>query len=426
MSTYIGKVQIGNEEASVGSTLYGLCSTTASDTTKIVVLNDFDAVLHGVTIFVKFNNGNTAASGVRLQIGNGTYNVVGNCICQSGEVLSFTFDETDNGVLTNDSTKWRWIVSGHAIEPATATPQAIGTAAVGTSVKYAKEDHVHSISLAEGDANGQVKIAGQNVSVHGLGDAAYTDADAYATAAQGTLAEGAMPKSGGEFSGNITFGSGTTLTIPTIGNDSDNNAAATKKYVDDKVAGVLAGADAMIFKGTIGAAADNPTIQSLPNGTSGQTYMAGDTYRVITAGTYAGEVCEVGDLIIAIASSTEGQSAINNSHWTIAQTNIDGAVIGPASSTAQHVAVFNDTTGKEIEDSGFTLGKSVPSGAVFTDTTYTITNGTAYTAHTLSGDNDASILASVSQGVLTLAPGIKFTTGTVSASLNPTTSGSNS
>lgn len=35
-----------------------------------------------------------------------------------------------------------------------------------------------------------------------------------------------------------------------------------------------------------------------------------------------------------------------------------------------HVAVFNDTTGKVIKDSGFTIAKSVPADAKFTDTTY--------------------------------------------------------
>ena len=34
------------------------------------------------------------------------------------------------------------------------------------------------------------------------------------------------------------------------------------------------------------------------------------------------------------------------------------------------VAVFNGTTGKIIKDRGFTIGKSVPSDAKFTDTTY--------------------------------------------------------
>ena len=43
-------------------------------------------------------------------------------------------------------------------------------------------------------------------------------------------------------------------------------------------------------------------------------------------------------------------------------------VQGPASSTANHIATYSDATGKIIKDSGFTIGKSVPSDAVFTDT----------------------------------------------------------
>lgn len=46
------------------------------------------------------------------------------------------------------------------------------------------------------------------------------------------------------------------------------------------------------------------------------------------------------------------------------------AVTGPSSSIDAHVATFNGTGGKTIKDSGFTIGKSVPSNAVFTDTTY--------------------------------------------------------
>lgn len=55
---------------------------------------------------------------------------------------------------------------------ASETPEPIGTAAVGTSAKYAREDHVHNIALATGDSNGQVKIAGTNVSVKGWNTAA--------------------------------------------------------------------------------------------------------------------------------------------------------------------------------------------------------------------------------------------------------------
>lgn len=65
-------------------------------------------------------------------------------------------------------------------------------------------------TFATGDSNGQIKItpsggSAQNVSVKGLGTAAYTASTAYATAAQGTLASNAMPKSGGTFTGAVTY-----------------------------------------------------------------------------------------------------------------------------------------------------------------------------------------------------------------------------
>ena len=51
---------------------------------------------------------------------------------------------------------------------------AVGTSAVvGSSTNYARQDHVHNIALATGDSNGQIKIAGSNVSVKGLAALAY-------------------------------------------------------------------------------------------------------------------------------------------------------------------------------------------------------------------------------------------------------------
>lgn len=92
------------------------------------------------------------------------------------------------------------------------------------------------------------------------------------------------------------------------------NAALTsaKSYADS----ILGANDAMVFKGTIGTGG---TVTALP--TTG--YSAGWTYRVVTAATYAGVSCEVGDLIICVKDYA---TAFNNSDWTIAQTNIDGAV----------------------------------------------------------------------------------------------------
>lgn len=59
---------------------------------------------------------------------------------------------------------------------ATAAPGKVAsTSATGTSTNYARQDHTHGIDLATGDANGQIKIAGTNVSVKGLGALAYQD-----------------------------------------------------------------------------------------------------------------------------------------------------------------------------------------------------------------------------------------------------------
>lgn len=50
--------------------------------------------------------------------------------------------------------------------------------------------------------------------------------------------------------------------------------------------------------------------------------------------------------------------------------SVSGFVSGPSGSTSGHIATFNGTDGKTIQDSGFTIATSVPENAVFTDTTY--------------------------------------------------------
>tara|TARA_R110000822_G_scaffold6851_29_gene28759 strand:- start:354 stop:1340 length:987 start_codon:yes stop_codon:yes gene_type:complete len=133
---------------------------------------------------------------------------------------------------------------------------------------------------------------------------------------------------------------------------------SVKAYVDN----LLASNDAMVFKGTIGTggtltlAAFNALV----------VYDAGWTYRVITAGTYKGVVSEIGDLFI---STVDRASSGVNADWTVVQTNIDGAVVGPASSVDNRVAFFNGASGKLIKDSGLTLaGSNTGDNAV--NTTY--------------------------------------------------------
>ena len=64
-----------------------------------------------------------------------------------------------------------------AVTLASSAPANIRTdeGKVGTSTNVARQDHTHYISVGTGDGNGQVKIAGSNVSVKGLKSLAYAD-----------------------------------------------------------------------------------------------------------------------------------------------------------------------------------------------------------------------------------------------------------
>lgn len=139
-----------------------------------------------------------------------------------------------------------------------------------------------------------------------------------------------------------------TPTAPTAANGTNSTQIATTAFVMN----AFTTNDAMLFKGTIGSS--GATVTALPN-----THKQGWTYKVATAGTYAGKVCEIGDMIICV---TDGTSA-NNDHWAVVQTNIDGAVIGPSGSTDAHVAVFDGTTGKIIKDSGFAIESKAASAS---------------------------------------------------------------
>lgn len=158
-----------------------------------------------------------------------------------------------------------------------------------------------------------------------------------------------------------------TPTAPTADASVNNTQIATTAYVTTAINNVLNASNAMVFKGTIG---ENGSVTSLPT-----SHQVGDVYVVSTAGSYAGQNCEVGDMIVCTITGT----ASKNSDWTVVQSNINGAVTGPSSSVDSHVAIFDGSTGKVIKDSGFTIGTNVPSNAVFTDTVYTHPSYTAKT-----------------------------------------------
>lgn len=144
------------------------------------------------------------------------------------------------------------------------------------------------------------------------------------------------------FSSTGNFIISTTAFAPTPAAGNSSTQIATTEFVSNAIGQGFAANDAMVFKGTLG---NDGTTTVLP--TSG--YSAGWTYRVATAGVYAGEYCEVGDLIIAVNDGPASGNTTIIADWTKVQNNIEGIVYRSASnvavgSTAQ--PIYSDSSGQ--------------------------------------------------------------------------------
>lgn len=106
-------------------------------------------------------------------------------------------------------------------------------------------------------------------------------------------------------------------------------------------------------------------------------------------GTAAGTVCQGDDSRLSNARPASDVSAWAKEPNKPTYTPTEVGVIGTAPTSGQ-VAVFDGTTGK-IKSTGFTIASSVPSGAKFTDTTYSAATSTVLglvkVGYTESGKN---------------------------------------
>lgn len=142
------------------------------------------------------------------------------------------------------------------VEKTTTTPKMDGTAAIGSEVKFAAGDHVHPTDTS-----------------------------------RAPLASPALTG---------------TPTAPTATSGTNTTQIATTAFVKTAVDSAVTGA--ATFQGTA------PTTFAPTN------YKAGYYWIVGTAGTYAGETCEVGDMIFCTSNYSSAYSA---SDFDVVQTNMD-------------------------------------------------------------------------------------------------------
>ena len=207
-----------------------------------------------------------------------------------------------------------------------------------------------------------------------------------------------------------------TFNKVTIGGTPSANStdAATTSYVDAKVTAGFAANNAMVYQGTIGTGG-TLTIAAFNALT---TYNTGWTYRVIEAGTIRGAVCEIGDLVTVIVTRT-GTGNLSTD-FTVAQTNIDGAVVGPTSTTDNYVALFSGTTGKLLKagtgalgDAAYTNSSAYATAAQGTLANNAIPKGTITAADQVVIGTAASTPSVISVGASTFVG--KKATGAVTA-----------
>ena len=105
--SFAAQVETGSGESPIGSSLYAICTTAASTAAKTITMDDFDTLVTGTTIHVKFTNTNTAADPT-LAIGSTSALP----IIRYGTTAPGTTEATSwkaNSVLslTYDGTYWR-------------------------------------------------------------------------------------------------------------------------------------------------------------------------------------------------------------------------------------------------------------------------------------------------------------------------------
>lgn len=148
---------------------------------------------------------------------------------------------------------------------------------------------------------------------------------------------GLVPQSSGEVGeflrGNATWAAITTADLPiaisvadAIANGITTTTLLNTQQIIEYVSEQFSANDAMRFKGSIKwtgsgyeTTTDTGTITEFPT-----SCEVGDTYRIISQGTYGGHTCVVGDILMCIK---DGTGNINTSeYWTAIEANINGTI----------------------------------------------------------------------------------------------------
>lgn len=192
--------------------------------------------------------------------------------------------------------------------------------------------------------------------------------------------------------GNASFTQIPTAPTPAAG--SNDTSVATTAFVMN----AFTANDAMVFKGVINSNSGLPA-----------THKQGWTYKVGTAGQYAGVNCEVGDTIYCVEDGTSA----NNAHWAVVQANVDVPLYKDGNTFAGSKVLMSDGTGGKVKE-----------GTIATQTvikTATLSQGTLPTLGTAIAADDITAWNAGSTPTLGTAFSVPNVTGNTSVTASKVT-----
>lgn len=244
-----------------------------------------------------------AISGLQIQLKNGqsTPAIIGTA------TIPTVSGSANGAMLSTDKTKLDGIAEGANKTTVDSSLSSSSTNPVQNKVVKAALDgkanssHTHAGSDVTGLTASRALVSGSSgnlvASAVTATELGYLDG---VTSAVQTQLNAKAPTASPTFTG--------TPKAPTPSSSTNNTQVATTAFVQTVVASAVTGA--MLYKGT----AD--TFTAITN----SNYKAGWYWIVSTAGTFAGQVCEVGDMVVA--NSNKGTSA-SNDDFDVIQSNID-------------------------------------------------------------------------------------------------------
>lgn len=197
------------------------------------------------------------------------------------------------------------VTIGHNSVLTQATDFTRTTGQVVKKISVTKEGHISAIEFEDITLSDIPTHAALTITSAGGGDISGTTFDGSVAKTISYNSIGAAPLNSAAFTG--------TPTTPNPAADAADGQIANVKYVKDSITNHFASSGAMKWMGTTNLTYFNNTI------TKQAGINTGMAWKITEAGTYAGQTCEIGDVIIAIAD----QPGTTASNYLIIQKNVD-------------------------------------------------------------------------------------------------------